>query len=82
MENLPTWFTIIGITIIVLFAILYVTKETFSASGLTISDVDCHKLASVYMSNPANEEHVCGHKRRETIDSKFGNYYTVNGMLI
>ncbi len=46
-----------------------------------MSNEDCHKLTNVYM-NPDNEKYVCGHKRRETIDSKFGNYYTVNGILI
>ena len=81
MENLPTWVTIIGITLIVLFGLIYASRESFSSSGLTMSNEDCHKLTNVYM-NPDNEKYVCGHKRRETIDSKFGNYYTVNGILI
>jgi len=88
MEN--PWVMIIGITVLVLLGLFITSKETFSSSGLTISNADCHKLSDIYvnphemdpMTRANYEERICDHKRRDTVDYKFGNYYTVNGMLI
>lgn len=86
MENLPMY-----ILILLLLAFFLMTvKESFSSSGMTISDEYCHKLANVYYkptdNNPScrdkYNEKICGHSRRNNIDFRTGNYFTENGVLV
>lgn len=87
MRNLPI------IIILVLLVVLYLVvpaRESFSQSGLSLSDADCMKLAEVYyrptVHDPAcrsnYNQRICGPQRRSTIDFRTGNYFTENGHLI
>lgn len=90
MEKSSMCFVIIGIAILILLGLFAVTRETFSTSGLAISDDYCRKLNDVYVDpqnkNPAFRKNaamrICGQQRRHMVDDKFGNYFTMNGMLI
>lgn len=87
MKNLPI---IIMVLLIFVLWIIYSVKETFSISGMAISDDYCTKLSDVYHKPILVDEEmrddyknrICGPGRRETIDSQTGNYYTQNGMLV
>lgn len=86
-ENLPI------LIIIALFVVLYFImskRETFSSSGLAVSDRYCQQLADVYYmprETSADCRHnyrkrICGHPRRNTVDFNTGNYFTENGQLV
>jgi hypothetical protein len=88
MQN--PWVVIISIAVLVFIGLIVTSRESFSQSGLTIDDDYCHKLSSVYVDPKNNDpvarknydDRICGKQRRYTIDDRFGNYFTMNGMLI
>lgn len=86
MQNLLLLFLIIMIVVI-----LFSTKnEKFSDSGLAISDRYCQKLADVYYEPQVDcpecrskfTENICGHKRRNTVTDRNGNYFFDYGVLV
>lgn len=86
MQNLLLLVFIIAI-VLIFFA---TKKESFSDSGLAISDRYCQKLADVYYK-PENDcpncrntytENICGHKRRHTVTERNGNYFYDYGVLV
>jgi len=87
IENLPLSLLILILIIVFLFMTF---KEGFSSSGMTISDIDCMKLADVYYDPMINDpdyridarKRICGCQRRNTIDFGTGNFYTHNGSLL
>lgn len=81
---MPEYFQIIVIVILACLFFILFTRESFSSSGLTISDEYCNKLVDVYV-DPVTDtirNKICGHQRRTTVDPMHGNYFTMNGMLI
>ena len=86
-ENLPICLLVFALMALCIF---FTFRESFSTSGMTISDDYCGRLTDIYY-DPANRDpkcrhnarnRICGHERRNTIDYKTGNYYTENGVLI
>jgi len=87
MKNLPI---IIIVLLVIALGLILRVRETFSTSGLTISDRYCTKLADVYHKPMLVDEEmrddyknrICGPSRRVMIDNQTGNYYTQNGILV
>lgn len=86
MEN---WVLIL--IIVLVFAIFIAPKqETFSDSGLAISNRYCQKLTDVYYKPRVNKQkcrfnyrrRICGQQRRNTIDPRTGNYVMDYGVLV
>lgn len=81
---------LIFLLVIIIIILCMPRDEYFSASGLSMSDFDCRKLADVYyrpkVTSPKcrnnYRERICGHMRRNTIDPWTGNYFTDYGTLI
>lgn len=87
MKNLPICLLILALIAIFLFMSV---RESFSSSGLSMSDDYCTKIADVYYkptdNNPEHrcdyKKRICGKLRRNQIDPETGNYYTENGVLV
>lgn len=87
MSNLLLFSVII---LIVFLCMLLTMNEKFSSSGLTISDDYCRKMADVYYkpkdmslkNRDLYNKLICDDVRRELIEDKTGNYFTVNGVLV
>lgn len=83
---------LIAIIILLVLAMFFMVpmNESFSHSGLTMSDDYCRKLAYVYNRPHIKDlecrrdfsDRICGGIRRRTIDSRTGNYFTENGVLV
>jgi len=85
----------IVVTSLVVFLLIYfvasrVAPESFSTSGLALSDKDCVKLAEVYYKPSSKDPHcrsfykdrICGKTRRGIMENRRGNYFTDHGVLI
>ncbi len=79
--------------LVVLLVLMYLCApraESFSDSGLAISDRYCEMLANAYYRPEIDDatcrsdyvRKVCGYDRRNTIEDRRGNYYTEGGVLI
>lgn len=77
---------IIILSVLIGLSILMGPREPFSASGLSISDSDCDKLAQIYYKPYLTKgqklrNRICDKSRRSNIDYLTGNYETYHGKL-
>lgn len=86
--NVPLIVLIIAVLVIIL-CLRPSFSEGFTKSGLSMSDIECDKLVSVYTPQIKGREcrsrfmkNVCSDMRRKQIDFPSGNFYTVDGMLL
>jgi hypothetical protein len=80
------------ILVVLLIALYFLlrTPETFSQSGLNMSDRYCTRLVDTYRHPTVTDaeerlryhNEVCGKSRRNTVTDTTGNYFTHYGMLV
>jgi hypothetical protein len=87
MKNLAI---LILIGVVILMILFRSRSEKFSTSGLSLSDLECLKYTDIYIDPKNNNQEarddyrrrVCGKQRRQTVDSRTGNYWMENGTLV
>jgi len=87
MKNLPI---LILVALFVILCFLAPRSESFSDSGLAISNDYCRQLTDVYYRPGVNDpkcrknyrKRICGKQRRSSIDPWTGNYFTYYGQLL